>query len=492
MYVSDLITVGIIDTWRGNDRILIKSSCGTGKTKFITDTLYAYAKQHSKKILILNNRRFLKQQTEKECEGKDDVITVKTYQSLEQNLDYANMMLGEYDYIVGDEAHYFFTDSVLMNSKTYKLMPILEETDRPVIFMTATPEVLEQWITFNDNNIFDAKKPPQIENLYYFRKRKVIDKLLKVIPPDEKVIYFCSDLRYMEELYNQYKDECMFVCSESQEYYYKKYVDKDRIEHEIICNETFSEHILFTTSVLDNGVNFKDKDIKHIICDYADITTVIQCIGRKRYIDETDTINLYIMDYIQEKLQGRIGLIYEFFQRISEIENMSKKEYARKYETNYFHNGLILKTDETGELCFTPKLSVQLKYQYDIDLYNRIFSQYDNRHFTKYLYDRLGLENTVLQSLEAEYDNQKIMKLFSEIVNRKLFGNEIESAKDFFQNTLADGCAARSISGINQYLLDRGLYYYFESKQEKSYKDGKRDKTYWILRDYSDVMEDVG
>ena len=85
-----------------------KSVRGTGKTRFITGNFYEGANQNNKKILILNNRRFLKQQTEKECEGKEDTITIMTYQSLEQNLDYANRVLREHDYIVADEAHYFF------------------------------------------------------------------------------------------------------------------------------------------------------------------------------------------------------------------------------------------------------------------------------------------------------------------------------------------------------------------------------------------------
>ena len=106
MWISELITTDIIDTWRGNSRILIKASCGTGKTRFITGNFYEGANQNNKKILILNNRRFLKQQTEKECEGKEDTITIMTYQSLEQNLDYANRVLREHDYIVADEAHY--------------------------------------------------------------------------------------------------------------------------------------------------------------------------------------------------------------------------------------------------------------------------------------------------------------------------------------------------------------------------------------------------
>ncbi|WP_258107075.1 DEAD/DEAH box helicase family protein [Christensenella minuta] len=231
MYVSELITTDAIDTWRGNSRILLKSSCGTGKTKFVTEKFYGYAKQRHKKILILTNRRFLKQQTEKDCEGKEDVITIKTYQSLEQNLDYANRMLHKYDYIVADEAHYFFSDSVLFNSTSYRLMSLLKQLDRPVIFMTATPEVLERWITFNEENKFDIQKPPQVDKFYYFRNPAAIGRLLGLIPLDEKTVCFCSDLRYMEELYNQYKDDSMFVCSESQAHYYRKYVDKNVVQN---------------------------------------------------------------------------------------------------------------------------------------------------------------------------------------------------------------------------------------------------------------------
>ena len=107
-----------------------------------------------------------------------------------------------------------------------------------------------------------------------------------------------------------------------------------------------------------------------------------------------------------------------FFQRISNIRNLSSVEYAQKYESNYYHNGLILGTDENGNFRFIPKSSVQLKYQYDLELYNEIFNRYDNRHFVKCICDKLGLENTMPISLEKEYDNQKIAELFNEMKDK--------------------------------------------------------------------------
>lgn len=40
---------------------------------------------------------------------------------------------------------------------------------------------------------------------------------------------------------------------------------------QIVEQESFDCRILFTTKVLDNGVNLKDRAIKHIIIEQADI-----------------------------------------------------------------------------------------------------------------------------------------------------------------------------------------------------------------------------
>lgn len=64
---------------------------------------------------------------------------------------------------------------------------------------------------------------------------------------------------------------------------------------QITQSERFDCRFLFTTKVLDNGVNLKDKSIKHIIIEMPDIIEFIQCLGRKRICDAQDTIKLYFL-----------------------------------------------------------------------------------------------------------------------------------------------------------------------------------------------------
>lgn len=56
--------------------------------------------------------------------------------------------------------------------------------------------------------------------------------------------------------------------------------------------------MLFTTKVLDNGVNLKDKAIKHIIIEQSDMVEFIQCLGRKRVQSPDDTITLYFLSSV--------------------------------------------------------------------------------------------------------------------------------------------------------------------------------------------------
>lgn len=56
--------------------------------------------------------------------------------------------------------------------------------------------------------------------------------------------------------------------------------------------------MLFTTKVLDNGVNLKDKAIKHIIIEQTDMVEFMQCLGRKRVQSPDDIITLYFLNSV--------------------------------------------------------------------------------------------------------------------------------------------------------------------------------------------------
>ena len=73
--------------------------------------------------------------------------------------------------------------------------------------------------------------------------------------------------------------------------------DEDNlVKQQIERNSKFEGKVLITTKVLDNGVNLKDKDLKHIVLMTTEKTEFIQMYGRKRYAEGEEGVNLYIME----------------------------------------------------------------------------------------------------------------------------------------------------------------------------------------------------
>ncbi len=204
--------------------------------------------------------------------------------------------IGDFDYVVCDECHYFFTDAPFNKFTPVSLKWILES--RAVkIFMSATPRIVKKYIRekLGEDNIVAYPLPTDysyINKLYFYKNPQIIeDNLLDNLEEDEKVIYFNRSATDCYRLHKKYENNSMFVVSEYNDLY--KFVDV-KAKEEMLEKQRFQTQILFTTSCMDNGINIKDKAIKHIVLDIRDFDTMIQCLGRKRVIDEADTITLYI------------------------------------------------------------------------------------------------------------------------------------------------------------------------------------------------------
>lgn len=100
---------------------LIEAGCGQGKNYFVFNTLFPYAHENGKRMLVFSNRVALREQQQAQTQEKD--VKLITYQSLEHDeyletmQDTKNKVRGlmqqvsEYDYIVLDEAHYLYQDA---------------------------------------------------------------------------------------------------------------------------------------------------------------------------------------------------------------------------------------------------------------------------------------------------------------------------------------------------------------------------------------------
>ncbi|MBW7572449.1 DEAD/DEAH box helicase family protein [Caproiciproducens faecalis] len=300
-YITDLISPKIIETWHDGDVIIISANCGRGKSYFIKNPLYDFAKASGKKILMLLHRINTIDQFQAEIERnhKTDEIEIRSYQKTQIEIQY-NIPFDwvKYQFIISDEFHYFLDDSSFNTTTDLSLDKIINQKHAVKIFMSATGEDVVDYITDSYPNI----KPITytltydysfIRSLTFYNKEETTEEFLKkAIKNNKKSIFFIQSARKAYSLYQKYKKDCLFCCSSSNSIYYK-YVNKEKI-NSMLKNEKFDELILITTSCLDAGVNIIDRNLHDIVIDIKDVHSLLQCIGRKRIQDETDGLNICI------------------------------------------------------------------------------------------------------------------------------------------------------------------------------------------------------
>ena len=161
-----------------------------------------------------------------------------------------------------------------------------------------------------------------IVNTYFYEDNTVLMKMLFELPLEEKAIYFSN----VDKVYQASLDlkDAEFLCSTNSKY--SKLANQE-IKKQIIEEEKFECQVLCTTSVIDNGVNIKDESVKHIIVDYFDIDTIIQCLGRKRVLHEEDTINIYIRNRSIKSLRMSLSNFKTQIAQVKYLIDYGEKEF---------------------------------------------------------------------------------------------------------------------------------------------------------------------
>lgn len=305
-------------TWEPGDYVYINADMGTGKTYFVVHVLAPYAEKNHKRILYLCNRTELEKQVNADiAEVGAKNIDVLTYQNVEyifrrrkktsfditdlsKKTDeyikaYENILA--YDYIVADEFHYFFEDASFNEYTHYVYDYLLQEKTQIKILVSATGILVQnEFMQFiKQENIFDLNADKSYMTLLFYKDNislgsdYVKRNLEGILQRDDysKAIYFTNTKRRMSSLCSGselIKDNSFCMYSTPA----KKEAINDIIKHVSDDLITFDKRILMTTSVLCNGITIKDKNIRFIFCDIEDIITAVQCIGRKRVVDEED------------------------------------------------------------------------------------------------------------------------------------------------------------------------------------------------------------
>ena len=336
-YVSQAIGE-TISGW-GVGRYVIDAGTGAGNTTAIIDLLKRnvtscprFEVEGRKRILYLCNRKALWEQIVQAVLGdgvkrdfrdldlinwamseclRFEFIDVQTYQKLqkdyqedpERTLEHIKRC---YAYIVCDEAHYFVNDAKF-NHKTNVAYQCIEQlvSCKTVIYMSATMDFLiQKWKeegTLSPENYYriPRRKSCISEIRFYYRdaERKA---LLDSIPPGEKAVVFVTSYATLEKMRLIYGDTAAYYCSGNN-----KHGSMDAL-YDCVRDGKLLKRILFTTTVLYNGVDIKDEKVKHIFIEQWLPMEVIQEIGRKRPLNENDTCKLYLRGKGMRELETRL------------------------------------------------------------------------------------------------------------------------------------------------------------------------------------------
>jgi len=471
-YINEIIGESEISQWQPNNRILISSPTGTGKTEFIFSTLYTYCRKLEKKILLLSNRKALRDQNEREIEahGCDPgFLSLKNYQSLENEvLEFNNLssIFNQYDYIVFDECHYFFIDS--FTNKTDILMHYLapQSVCKVFLFITATPEpILDIPIRFDQNYTLEDDFS-FIKNIQFYSSNLGLEAIINNIPENEKSI-FLGNIRTAYDLSLKF-DDSSFICST----YRSEYSRRNNIEtlNQIRNTNQFSCRHLFCTQVLDNGISIIDSKLKHIIIEQFDITVFVQFMGRKR-ISRDELINLYVYDFNKWRLNGYFKQIEDNLNEIEELRKIGKEEYLRRNK-RFPVNGILFSDGSINQ----AKL---VKANYD-----RIITlEMLENGYSNFICKRLGIDPTIASFIEKEIKKEKFNELMELYENKELDYQEQKTFAEgffkyhYFENTHDN--RSKGFHVINQIFSENNLGYELQTKRIT--REGKKN-SYWVLK----------
>lgn len=476
MKVGQLIKVEGIKSWNNGDIITIKAGTGAGKSYFIKNLLYAFAKKEDKRILMLIHRVNCINQFQKEIEeaNKTDNIEIKSYQSLEYKIKNGiELDFSEYEYIVCDEFHYFMSDAAFNKTTDMSLNAILGQTDKIRIFMSATGDYMKRYINnFKKIETIDYELPISydfIKELTFFNKDETMEGFIEeCIEKGDKAIFFIQSAKKAYNLHKKYKDYTLFNCSEGNNDYYK-YVDKDKIDR-MLVEERFEEQILITTTTMDAGVNITDTDVKHIVCDVEDVGVLIQCIGRRRINDKIkdDGIYVYIKNISNNQLGGRKTQINNRIKRAKYFKEYGEIEYVKKYGRDPDGRAIVYEEVNGDETDTIKKLNEMAYFKSLIDI-----TTIELMLQTSYITYMSDLFDKNYRLIDEEYEKENLEKYLDSIVGRKLYKEEQNELIDII-DLRVNGRQQRSYSKLNEGLKMINLPYIILPKKSNN-------KRYWIV-----------
>lgn len=531
MYVKDIVGRDY-KNWKRGDCIFIDAPTGTGKTTFILDILLPYVKSQGTEILYLSNRFLLKEQIKaqmikmqslpKEFEYKEleefDGITVLSYQKLQVICEYQGerkYLDGRYRYIVCDEIHYLLEDAAF-NPETLRTLRFLKQVKEILICISATMEGLDELVMqekYGDTILWNSRRrcteyltqidisgylsaivgeyrhiyryklprTVRVNQIFSFRDYDLIVETIRRSDDREKWLIFQSNKKKAEELRKRLGKQAHLISADNR---------SDAILKELIHKEKFSCRILISTKLLDNGVNVKDMQLKHIAIDSISKTEFLQMLGRKRLLSDKDGFTLYIPQKSVRTFQGYLSPdvqdIYAFLNADISTDQICRKLkdkdiYDKAMRFCIWEKGKFVKNPLAVEYYCRKKLFVEKMLEK---------MKKDEWAFVKEQLSWLGAEDTFNPKFSLEYKSQyRILEMIHsrlwELNEIKLDRNEQRKLREWISQLLiqekivpANGSRVMGKKALNEFCRSYNLPFVIESVGGKH----KGEETIWIVR----------
>jgi len=464
-----------------NEGVIIASGTDTGKTTFIIEKLIPFAQMNDRNVLYLVNRKYLYAQLKLRLTEYSHV-KIMTYQAVQELLK-KDAKIEHYDYIVADEAHYFLTDGLFNQYTDIAYDWLRSQSGNVVIFMSATGNYL-----FNGLLLSGIVKPNRyysitheyktVSAVYFYCKKQITDVIDYIVEnkPNEKILVFVNSIRRLKQMHSFYGDKASYLCSK----YNYEAKELSWIDYNCVQNCQYDKRILFCTKCMDNGIDLKDANIKHVFCEIIDIDSAIQAIGRKRPIDETDNYNLYFLRHDKRAITQ--------FRKIEETDLLPVVKLMADREAffeEYKHDRDLLRRNKIlygemseGEVLGTVHINhiVRQKYEYDVQIFNAMLKD----GYEKVLLNLIPQLRAKVKTLEVKKANSdKFVEYLEANIGKKMFKEEQKELKEKFTVLLGLKDRGMGIGVLNGKLQDCHYQYEIQSFQET--KGENRKKRYWII-----------
>lgn len=337
--ISDIIKDDDVKSWAPNELIFISAGTGRGKSHFIKNRLNELVQAANGRILMILHRRKCCDQfySELEAAGKLNQITVTTYQAIEESIFTCGTYdFSKYTHIVCDEFHYFLSDADFSNLTGASLSAILAQSDKIRIFLSATGEAAREYIlslsSIPQKEYIIEDDVDRIAHLKFFNSYVTIRDIgMRTILRGKKAVFFLTSTEKALKVKRMFERKAAFNCSPYNSKY-SRYINKRAVD-ELVETGLLKTSILVTTMSLEAGMNILDPDVDTIVVDNADINTVIQCIGRRRFDRNrvNDKINVYIKSVNNTSLAKKIDNRRVMVEASDYLKEYGSYEFMRKY-----------------------------------------------------------------------------------------------------------------------------------------------------------------